>query len=68
MADIGRVVTAKIPTELACRMDEVADRIDRSRSWIMRHALDDWLAEEQRRCELSDNFSENSPKDGNPSD
>jgi predicted transcriptional regulator len=67
MIDIGRVITAKLPTELACRIDEVADRIDRSRSWIVRQALRDWLTEEQRRCELSDHFSESSLKGGNPS-
>jgi predicted transcriptional regulator len=51
--DEGRVVTAKLPSELATRMDKVADRTDRSRSWIIRQALAEWLAEEQRRYELT---------------
>jgi predicted transcriptional regulator len=53
MADDGRVVTAKLPDDLVSRMDEVADRIDRSKSWIVRQAVAEWLAEEQRRHELT---------------
>jgi len=53
MADDGRVVTAKLPDDLVARMDEIADRIDRSKSWIVRQALIEWLAEEQRLYELT---------------
>jgi predicted transcriptional regulator len=53
MVDDGRVVTAKLPDDLVSRMDEVADRIDRSKSWIVRQAVTEWLAEEQRRYELT---------------
>lgn len=53
MADEGRVVTAKLPDELVTRMDEIADRLDRSKSWIVREAVSEWLAEEQRRHELT---------------
>lgn len=53
MADEGRVVTAKLPDGLVSRMDEVAGRIDRSKSWIVRQAVTEWLAEEQRRYELT---------------
>ena len=53
MADEGRVVTAKLPDELVTQMDEIADRLDRSKSWIVREAVSDWLAEEQRRYELT---------------
>jgi predicted transcriptional regulator len=53
MGDEGRVVTAKLPTELATRLDDAAERIDRTRSWIIRHAVAEWLAEEQRRHELT---------------
>jgi predicted transcriptional regulator len=53
MADDGRVVTAKLPEDLVTRMDEIAERIDRSKSWIVRQALTEWLAEEQRRYELT---------------
>jgi len=53
MADDGRVVTAKLPDDLVSRMDDVADRIDRSKSWIVRQAVTEWLAEEQRRYDLT---------------
>ena len=53
MIDEGRVVTAKLPDNLVSQMDEVAGRIDRSKSWIVRQAVTEWLAEEQRRYELT---------------
>ena len=53
MTDDGRVVTAKFPDALVSRVDEVASRIDRSKSWIVRQAVTEWLAEEERRYELT---------------
>jgi predicted transcriptional regulator len=53
MADDGRVITAKLPDDIVTRMDEVAERIDRSKSWIVRQAVTEWLAEEQRRFEMT---------------
>lgn len=53
MADDGRVVTAKLPDDLVSQLDEIAARIDRSKSWIVREAVTEWLAEEQRRYELT---------------
>jgi predicted transcriptional regulator len=48
-----RVVTANLPEAIVKRMDEVAARIDRSKSWIVRQAVSEWLAEEERRYELT---------------
>jgi predicted transcriptional regulator len=53
MTERGRVITAKLPDELVSQMDEVAERIDRSKSWIVREAVSQWLADEQRRYELT---------------
>jgi predicted transcriptional regulator len=53
MTDDGRVVTAKLPDDLVSQLDVIARRIDRSKSWIMREAVAVWLAEEQRRYELT---------------
>ncbi len=53
MSEDGRVVTAKLPDELVSEMDEVARRMDRSKSWIVRHAVAEWLTEERRRYELT---------------
>jgi predicted transcriptional regulator len=49
----GSVVTAELPDKLASRMDEVGGRMDRSKSWIVREAVAQWLAEEERRYELT---------------
>lgn len=53
MAESGRVVTAKLPEELVMRLDEIGERIGRSKSWMLRQALGEWLTEEQRRYELT---------------
>ena len=53
MAEDGRVVTAKLPDDLVSRLDEVAERLQRSKSWIVREAVSEWLAEEQRRYEMT---------------
>lgn len=53
MVDVGRVVTAKLPDDLVSRMDAIAGRIERSKSWIVREAVSHWLDEEQRRYELT---------------
>jgi predicted transcriptional regulator len=53
MSEDGRVVTAKLPDDLVHRLDEAAGRMDRSKSWIVREAVAEWLAEEQRRHELT---------------
>jgi len=42
----GRVVTAKLPNDLVSRMDAVADRMDRSKNWIVRQAVTQWLADQ----------------------
>ena len=53
VSDGRRVVTANLPAQLVERLDDIAERIDRSRSWIVRQALKEWLDEEQRRHELT---------------
>ena len=52
MVDEARVVTAKLPADLVSRLDRVSNRLDRSKSWVVREALTDWLEEEQRRHDL----------------
>lgn len=53
MPNDKRVVTANLPGNLVLRMDEVADRLDRSKNWIVREAVTEWLTEERRRYELT---------------
>ena len=52
MQKVGHVVTAKLPNDLVSRLDEIAVRIDRSKSWIVREALTEWLLIEQRGFEV----------------
>jgi len=53
MTDNERVITSKLSRDLAARLNETAARIGRSKSWIVRSALNEWLAEEYRRHELT---------------
>jgi predicted transcriptional regulator len=53
MADGGRVLTTKVPEDLISMLDEVAVRLQRSKSWIVRDALSQWLADEQHRYQLT---------------
>ena len=53
MVNGARVVTANLPGNLVDQLDRISKEIDRSKSWIIRQALSDWLAEEQRRYEMT---------------
>jgi predicted transcriptional regulator len=44
-----RVFTAHIPIELAEQVDEIAERIDRPRGWIVKQALAVWVSLEEKR-------------------
>jgi predicted transcriptional regulator len=48
-----RVFTAHVPVPLAEKIDQLADRLDRSRGWIMRQALSAWIAQEEERDRLT---------------
>jgi predicted transcriptional regulator len=49
----SKVVTAHVPLELAAKVDAIAARRDRSRGWIMKQALSDWVAQEEKRYRLT---------------
>jgi predicted transcriptional regulator len=48
-----RVCTAKLPADLAAKLDEHAERLDRSKSWIIHQAVADWVAEEELRYQMT---------------
>lgn len=48
-----RVVTAHVPLALAKEVDALAERLDRPRGWVMKAALEQYLALEQSRHELT---------------
>jgi predicted transcriptional regulator len=52
-SDETRVLTAHIPILLAEKVDQLADRFERSRGWIVKQALSAWIAQEEERDRLT---------------
>lgn len=48
-----RVLTAHIPLQLAEKVDELAGRLERSRGWIVKQALAEWIDTEEQRHRLT---------------
>jgi predicted transcriptional regulator len=48
-----KVLTAHIPMELADKVDQMAARMERSRGWIVKQALADWVDLEEERSRLT---------------
>ncbi|AZE71089.1 hypothetical protein C4K00_0844 [Pseudomonas synxantha] len=48
-----KVMTAHIPTALAQKVDQLAARMDRSRGWVVKQALADWVDQEEERSRLT---------------
>jgi len=48
-----RVFTAHVPLELAEKVDAVASRLDRSRGWVIKQALADWVDVEEERHRMT---------------
>ena len=48
-----RVLTAHIPEELAEKVDGYAKSMDRSRAWIVKRALTDWVDWEEEKNRLT---------------
>ncbi|CDO35972.1 CopG family ribbon-helix-helix protein [Novosphingobium sp. KN65.2] len=53
MAAATRVITAHVSADLADKMDILAERMDRSRGWIMKQALAAWIDQEEERHQLT---------------
>lgn len=48
-----RVITAHVPEPMAQRVDLLAEQLERSRGWIVKEALATWIAQEERRHQLT---------------
>ncbi len=48
-----KVLTAHVPLPLAEKVDEIAARLERSRGWIVKQALSDWIDQEEERRRLT---------------
>ncbi len=48
-----RVLTAHVPVPLAEKVDQIAEKLERSRGWIMKQALAAWIDQEEERSRLT---------------
>lgn len=48
-----KVITAHVPLPLANRVDQLAEKLERSRGWIMKQALSAWVEQEDERDRLT---------------
>jgi predicted transcriptional regulator len=46
-----RVFTAHVP--IAEKIDQLADRLERSRGWILKQALSSWIEQQEERNQLT---------------
>lgn len=53
MTSATKVLTAHVPLALADKVDEVASKLERSRTWVIKQALSAWLAQEEERDRLT---------------
>jgi predicted transcriptional regulator len=48
-----RVLTAHIPEELAEKVDRYAESMERSRAWIVKQALSNWVEWEEEKLKMT---------------
>ena len=48
-----KVITAHVPLPLASKIDQLAARLERSRGWIIKQALADWVEQEEEHSRLT---------------
>ena len=49
-----KVLTAHVPVELSERVDYLAERLDRSRGWVVKQALAAWVDQEEERTRMTE--------------
>lgn len=48
-----RSINARVPEELAQKLDLMAGRLERSKNWIVEQALSAWIYQEEERSRLT---------------
>lgn len=48
-----KVITAHVPLPLAEKVNQMAERLERSRGWIIKQALSAWIDQEEERSRLT---------------
>lgn len=49
-----KVLTAHVPVELSERVDYLAERLDRSRGWVVKQALAAWVTQEEEKTRMTE--------------
>jgi len=49
----SKVLTAHVPLPLAEKVDQLANRLERSRGWVIKQALSAWIEQEEERRRLT---------------
>ncbi len=48
-----KVITAHVPLPMADKVDFIANRLERSKAWVMKQALAAWIDQEEERHRLT---------------
>lgn len=48
-----QILTTQVSQEVASKVENLAHRLGQSKSWIMQHALAEWIATEEERYYLT---------------
>lgn len=48
-----KVLTAHVPIALAKKVDRLAEKLERSRGWVVKQALSAWVEQEEERHRLT---------------
>jgi predicted transcriptional regulator len=48
-----QTITSQVPTDLARQIDDLAERIERPRTWVVRQALARYVAVEEQRHRMT---------------
>ena len=48
-----RTLTSHVPVPLADKIDHYAKQLERSKNWIVKQALNDWVLQEEERHRLT---------------
>ena len=48
-----KVITGHVPLALANKVDDLAQRLERSKAWIVKQALTAWIGQEEERQRLT---------------
>jgi len=48
-----KVLTAHMPSQLVEKIDQLAASLERSRTWVVKQALTEWISQEETRRQMT---------------